>query len=377
MINYLPPLSLYIHIPWCLKKCDYCDFNVHKYQKKIDQNNYIKHVILDLRNNLPLILNRNIKTVFIGGGSPGLIKIEIIKKLINKIKEILKIKNKIEITIEINPNKKEIYKINQFVKAGINRISIGIQTFNKKNMVLIGRNQELKNIMRSVKIVKSTNCKNFNIDIIYGLPNQTIEEAIYDIKKAIKLKPDHISWYQLTVEKNTILYYKKPILPNENVLYKITKLGNKILKNNGFYQYEISSYAKKNKKCKHNLNYWRFGDYLGIGCGAHSKITQSNNKILRIIKNKRPIDFIKGKYINKKYEILKKDKIIEYFMNYFRIYEKVSIKKFSKYTNIKEKDILPKIQKAIKHGYITKNKNNLNTTKKGKLFLNDLLEIFI
>ncbi|WP_226799084.1 radical SAM family heme chaperone HemW [Candidatus Annandia pinicola] len=371
------PLSLYVHIPWCKKKCFYCDFHAHL----IDENSkkyiskYITHLINDLKNDIKLINNRKINTIYIGGGTPSLLSIDNIKFLINNIKYYIKYSKNIEITIEVNPDDIYNININEYKKIGINRISIGVQSFNKKHLSNLGRIHNIKNTINIIKLIKKNKFENFNIDLIYGLPNQNIKESQYDLNKIIKFKVPHISWYQLTIEPNTLFYYIKPKLPNHNIIWNMFKNGHNKLLKSGYKQYEISSYSK-NKLCKHNINYWNFGDYLGIGCGSHGKITQNNGNIIRTIKNKNVKRFLSGDYLNKKNKIKKKEIPIEFFINRFRLFIPISRNIFEYYTGIKEKIIRKKIDNAIKLGFITEDKYNWYITNKGKLLSNYLLENF-
>ncbi|WP_343189430.1 radical SAM family heme chaperone HemW [Buchnera aphidicola] len=375
-MNSLPKLSLYIHIPWCEKKCFYCDFHSIIINKKLEKK-YIKNIIKDLENDIPLISKRYINTIFIGGGTPTLLKTKSIKILIKEIKKRIKITKKAEITIESNPKTIEINKIIKLKKYGINRISLGIQTFNNKILKKLGRNYKKKELINSIKIIKSIKKININFDLMYGLPFQSKKNALLDIKKAISFKPKHISWYQLSIEPNTFFYKYPPKLPNDKKIIKTFKQGKNILKKKGYKQYEISSYSKKKYKCKHNLNYWNFGDYLGIGSGAHSKLTKKNGDIIRIQKNKNIINYLNGKYIIKKKKISNKKIPFEYFMNKFRIFNNIKYKNFFKKKNINIKKIEKKIKKAVKLGFIIHKKKYLKITKKGHLFLNTLLSIFL
>lgn len=372
----LPPISLYIHIPWCLKKCGYCDFYSYVSRKPIPEKEYINHLLKDLEKDLILINQRKIESIFIGGGTPSLLKERSIKKLLQEIKNIANISNTAEITIEANPTTLENKRFLNYKNSGINRFSLGIQTFQSKLLKKIERTYNKKEAILAIKKIRKIN-KNFNLDIMYGLPNQTLDDALLDLKKAVKYNPTHISWYQLTIEPNTVFYKKKLTLPNENIIFKMLMQGDEFLKKSGYKKYEISSYSKLHYECKHNLNYWNFGDYIGIGCSAHGKITQENGEIIRTVKNNNINDFINGKYLKYKNIILKKDKPFEYFMNAFRLYKPIYKKIFQERTNIDENYIKKNIEKAIEKRYIIEKINFWETTKKGKMFLNSLLKIFL
>lgn len=371
----LPPISLYIHIPWCLKKCGYCDFYSKVNKGVIPEKKYIKNLLKDLEKDIVLINKRTIKSIFIGGGTPSLLSSNGVKKLITEIKKRINISNTAEITIEANPTKLEYQRFLEYKNSGINRFSIGIQTFNSDLLKKIERTYDKKEAMLAIEEVKKTNT-NFNLDLMYGLPNQSLNNALSDLQIAIKYKPSHISWYQLSIEPNTPFYANNLRLPNEKIIFQILNQGDNFLKKSGYKKYEISSYSKVNHKCQHNLNYWNFGDYIGIGSGAHGKITQKNGDIIRTIKNNIN-DFMNGNYLKKKYLVIKEEKCLEYFMNTFRLYQSTSKKQFEERTNINENYIKNKINKAIKKGYIKEKNNFWSTTKKGKTFLNTLLKIFI
>lgn len=372
----LPPISLYIHIPWCLKKCGYCDFYSYVSKSAIPEKKYIEHLLKDLEKDLRLINERRINTIFIGGGTPSLLKNSSIENLLKEIKKRTNISNKTEITIESNPTTLEYKRFLNYKKSGINRFSIGIQTFNSDLLKKIERTYNKEEAILAIEEISKIN-KNFNLDIMYGLPNQSLNDVLLDLKYAVKHNPTHISWYQLTIEPNTLFYVKKLNLPNENMIFKMLIQGDKFLKKSGYKKYEISSYSKINYECQHNLNYWNFGDYIGIGCSAHGKITQKNGDIIRTVKNKNINDFINGKYLKHKNIILKKERPFEYFMNTFRLYKPVLKKQFQERTNIDPIYIKEKIKKAIEKGYIKDKIDFWNTTNKGKIFLNSLLKIFL
>ncbi|QCI26950.1 radical SAM family heme chaperone HemW [Buchnera aphidicola (Thelaxes californica)] len=372
------PISLYIHIPWCIKKCPYCDFNSYTTKTKIDEIEYINFLIQDLEQDLHLINHRKIQNIFIGGGTPSLFNIESIHYLIQKIKKKVHLSKSTEITIEANPTNIEYKKIIEYNKIGINRISLGVQTFNNVHLKNLGRlytEQDIKNVIHNMK----SNQKNinFNIDIMHSLHNQSYFEAIEDLNKAISYNPNHISWYQLTIEPNTLFFYQKLNLTKDLETEKIIKQGNKILEKYGYIQYEISSYCKAGYQCKHNLNYWKFGDYIGIGCGAHGKITQKNKKIIRTVKFKNIHDYIKYNFLKKKYQISHKDIALEFFMNICRLKKKINKKDLYKKTGLKQQEINNQIKKCIQEGYIKNDYKYWEITKKGYQFLNSLLEIFV
>ncbi|QJC32139.1 radical SAM family heme chaperone HemW [Enterobacteriaceae endosymbiont of Donacia versicolorea] len=373
--------SLYIHIPWCLKKCPYCDFysSIFIKNKKIIYKKYIDSLLLDLEHDLIFIKNNiYITSIFLGGGTPSLIDTKLIFFLLSEIRKKVYISKFVEITIEINPSSISETKIINYIKSGINRFSLGIQSFDDNNLKILGRIHTSKDAINAINILVKNKISNFNLDIIYGIPGQSLKNACNDLYQAISFNPNHISWYQLTIEKNTIFekYIPKNLL-NDNLLWKIFIKGIKILKKNQYFQYEISSFVKnKNYICKHNLNYWYFGNYLGIGCSAHSKVNIFNNQIIRIIKNKNIKQYINGHFISYKKKILSKDIVFEFFLNRFRLYKKIKKTELKKLININT-NIIFCIQKALKLGYLQENNDFWFVTNKGHLYLNDLLEIFL
>lgn len=372
----LPPISLYIHIPWCIKKCGYCDFYSYVNKTTIPEKEYIKHLLNDLEKDLQLIYNRQINNIFIGGGTPSLLHNESIKNLIQGIKKRTKISKFAEITIESNPKLIEYKRFKNYKKSGVNRFSLGIQTFNSNLLKKIERTYNKQEAINAIKAIKKIN-NNFNIDIMYGLPDQSLNNVLSDLKDTVKYNPTHISWYQLTIEPNTAFYTKHLNLPHENIILEMLRQGENFLKKSGYIKYEISSYMKSKYKCQHNLNYWNFGDYIGIGCGAHGKITKLNGDIIRTVKNKNINEFIKGKYLHTKKLILEKDKPFEYFMNTFRLYQPIYKKHFEERTNLNISNINQNIKKALQKKYLIENKDSWETTQKGKIFLNSLLKIFL
>jgi len=359
-----------------MKKCGYCDFYSYVSQEIIPEKEYIENLLKDFEKDLSLIKNRIINTIFIGGGTPSLLSSLSIKNLLNGIKKRNVIAKNAEITIEANPKTLEYQRFTHYKKSGINRFSLGIQTFNSNLLEKIERTYASKEAVNAIVETKKIH-NNINIDLMYGLPGQFLEEALLDLQYAIKYKPSHISWYQLTIEPNTVFYANKIKLPNEDIIFKMFIEGDKLLKKSGYKKYEISSYSKINYQCQHNLNYWNFGDYIGIGCGAHGKITQKNGKIIRTLKNKNINDFLNGNYLNSIKVTSQKDTIFEYFMNVFRLYQPVFKKHFREKTHIDESIIERNIQIAIRKGFLINQSDSWHTTKKGKNFLNSLLEIFL
>ena len=280
-----PPLSLYIHIPWCVEKCPYCDFNSHALKEAIPEQDYVTALIEDLDADIEQfdLSSRQLHSIFIGGGTPSLFSAQAIESLLKQVLSRFSHKPDIEITLEANPGTVEAEKFIGFFNAGVSRLSIGVQSFASDKLIKLGRIHDSNQAKEAAMLATQCGVGSFNLDLMHGLPNQSIDNALDDLKTAISLNPTHISWYQLTIEPNTAFHSKPPKLPQDDVLWEIQDQGVKLLTEAGYIQYEISAYAKPGYQSQHNLNYWQFGDYLGIGCGAHGKITDSKQQ--KIVRN--------------------------------------------------------------------------------------------
>ena len=378
-----PPLSLYIHLPWCVKKCPYCDFNSHEFSPTgFEEENYLNALIRDIDFELPRIWGRTINTVFIGGGTPSLFSPEALDKLLSAIRARLNIHPAIEITLEANPSTAEAEKFRCFREIGINRLSLGVQSFNDRQLKKIGRVHDAPQAHLAIEIAKEAGFENLNIDLMFGLPEQSINDALDDLDKALTHSPKHISWYQLTIEPNTIFNSRPPILPNDDDIWSMQEEGQNFLEAEGFKKYEISAYAKDKYIALHNLNYWQFGDYLGIGAGAHGKITNvAEMKIERYIRHKIPKHYIDlagtDAAITEK-RVLQKDELpLEFVMNAFRLIEGVSTRLFSDRTGLLLKNSEKELLIAEELGLIEWQFDELKASSKGLRYLNELLEIFV
>jgi len=372
-----PPLSLYIHIPWCVQKCPYCDFNSHALKGEVPHEEYVRHLLADLDNDLPLTGGREVGTIFIGGGTPSLLSSEAMMMLMDGVRARLPLSPTAEITMEANPGTVEADRFSGYQRAGINRISIGVQSFSPEKLQRLGRIHGPEEAKRAAHLAADLGLRSFNLDLMHGLPDQSLEEALDDLRQAIALNPPHLSWYQLTIEPNTLFSSRPPVLPDDDALWDIFEQGDKLLTAAGYQQYETSAYAKPGYRCEHNLNYWRFGDYLGIGCGAHGKLTQEDGRIIRTTKTRHPRGFMAGKYLDRQHEVADSEKPFEFFMNRFRLLEAAPREEFSRYTGLNESVIRPQIDEALAKGYLTETPDNWQITEKGKLFLNSLLELFL
>lgn len=371
------PLSLYIHMPWCVQKCPYCDFNSHNIKQTPPYRDYLEHLLADFRQDLPLTGYRPIHSIFIGGGTPSLFSAELINHLLSEIQHDLPFADDIEITIEANPNSADADHFAGYINAGVNRISIGVQSFQIDKLIALGRVHNPQEAIDAAKLAKSLGLRSFNLDLMHGLPNQSLTDALADLQQAINLAPPHLSWYQLTIEPNTLFGSRPPKLPDEELLWDIYQQGHQLLTDNGYEQYETSAYAKSGYQCQHNLNYWRFGDYLGIGCGAHGKLTQADGQIIRTVKTRHPKGYMAGRYLEKSYIVPQDELPFEFFMNQFRLHEPAPKCRFAQTTQLSFEKIAPAITLAKKQGYLTEDDNYWYLTEKGKLFLNSLLELFL
>ncbi|MCS3423768.1 MULTISPECIES: radical SAM family heme chaperone HemW [Rahnella] len=373
----LPPLSLYIHIPWCVQKCPYCDFNSHALKGEVPHDDYVAHLLADLDADLHLAAGRSVGTIFIGGGTPSLLSSEAMQNLLDGVRARLPLDASAEITMEANPGTVEADRFSGYQRAGVNRISIGVQSFDAQKLERLGRIHGPEEAKRAAHLATGLNLRSFNLDLMHGLPDQTLEEALDDLRQAIALNPPHLSWYQLTIEPNTMYASRPPTLPDDDALWDIFEQGDRLLTAAGYQQYETSAYAKPGYQCQHNLNYWRFGDYLGIGCGAHGKLTQPDGQILRTVKTKHPRGYMQGRYMDKQHPVETEDLPFEFFMNRFRLLEAAPREEFGLYTGLDESVIRAQLDEAIAKEYLVETGTHWQITRKGKLFLNSLLELFL
>ena len=377
----LPPLSLYIHIPWCVQKCPYCDFNSHAQKGVIPEQEYVRHLLADLTADLlryqESVQQRPLHSIFIGGGTPSLFSAENMAYLLYQIEQHIPFEPNIEITLEANPGTAEAERFLGYAQAGINRISMGIQSFSDEKLQKLGRIHNAAEAKSAVGFARVSSLRSFNLDLMHGLPNQTLNEALADLHQAIELAPPHLSWYQLTIEPNTMFAYRPPKLPDDDELWDIFEQGHQLLTAAGYQQYETSAYAKPGFQCQHNLNYWRFGDYLAIGCGAHGKLSFPSGKILRYSKTKHPKGYMRGEYLYEERDVSTEDRPFEFFMNRFRLLEAVPKNEFEQFTGLPLSVVDKTMAWALDQKFITETDRTWQVTEHGKLFLNELLEAFL
>lgn len=380
----LPPLSLYIHIPWCIQKCPYCDFNSHAVKQGIPEQEYISHLLSDLDADVDYVQGRELQSIFIGGGTPSVFSAEGIEAILQGVRQRISFASDIEITMEANPGTVEAERFAGYVKAGVSRFSIGVQSFQNEKLSRLGRihqGDEAKNAARlASELITHSSLQSFNLDLMHGLPEQSIQDALYDLQQAIELSPPHLSWYQLTIEPNTAFASKPPVLPQDDILWDIQEQGHALLTAAGYQQYETSAYAKTGYQCRHNLNYWRFGDYLGIGCGAHGKITlPQQGHIIRTVKVKHPkgyMDLTKA-YLDSCTVVSAEDLPFEFFMNRFRLLEPCPLQEFTAYTGLSVATVTAPLARAEQLGLVSLQHQSAQITGQGVRYLNDLLELFL
>ncbi|SNY97972.1 radical SAM family heme chaperone HemW [Halomonas sp. hl-4] len=385
MAEPLPPLSLYIHTPWCVRKCPYCDFNSHEPQaNELPEAAYLKALLQDIDGDLDLAAGRTIQSIFIGGGTPSLLSPGFYKSLLGEVNARLPFSDAIEITLEANPGTTEQSRFTGYRDAGINRLSLGVQSFHSDQLKALGRIHSGEEAIQAVSQARQAGVDNINIDLMHGLPAQTPQLAMADIEQALALSPEHLSWYQLTLEPNTAFYVHPPTLPQEETLWDIQDQGHLRLEQAGLQRYEISAYARPDRQSQHNLNYWQFGDYLGIGAGAHGKLSridlQGQWHIERRWKTRQPDAYLRRVndprgFIAGKQSIAQSELPLEFAMNALRLIQGTPISLWSAHTGLSENVLLARLHNAEKKGLLMEMPKRLQASPQGLLFLNELLAL--
>jgi putative oxygen-independent coproporphyrinogen III oxidase len=375
----LPPLSLYIHIPWCVRKCPYCDFNSHEAREPIAETRYIEALIADLESALPLIWGRKVYTVFFGGGTPSMFSAAGIEQIIAAVRSRVPLSIDAEITLEANPGTFEAEKFRAFRAAGVNRLSIGVQSFNPKHLKALGRIHDDQQAHAAIELARA-HFDNFNLDLMYGLPEQTLDEACADIEAALSFSPPHISAYHLTLEPNTYFHRYPPPLPDDDASARMQEAIEQRLDTAGFRHYETSAFAQPGKQARHNMNYWTFADYLGIGAGAHSKISFPD-RIARQMRYKQPRQYMdnaaRGNAIQEQHDVATEDIPFEFMMNALRLTNGFPVVLFQERAGIPWTSVLKALDEAERRGLIERDHSRVKPTKLGQRFLNDLLQLFL
>ncbi len=379
-----PPLSLYIHIPWCVKKCPYCDFNSHESKLEIPEKRYVTALIADLEQSVPRVYGRKIKSVFFGGGTPSLFSAESIDEILSAVRMLTPLEYGAEITLEANPGTlgaktQDTAHFKGYKDAGINRISLGIQSFNADYLKALGRIHDAKHAIQAAELALKT-FERVNFDVMYALPNQSLDNALQDARQAIALNPDHLSFYHLTLEPNTPFHRTPPSLPSDDVSADMQEQIEGLLAKNGYEHYETSAFCKPNSQARHNLNYWQFGDYLGIGAGAHSKLS-FHDKITRETRHKHPKAFMEAaensNAVDNTWVIERADLGFEFMMNALRLTGGFETKLFAERTGVPWQAISMRVAEALNKGLITQDLNTVKPTLLGQRYLNNLLELFL
>lgn len=375
----LPPLALYIHIPWCVRKCPYCDFNSHAAGPTLPEEEYVDALLADLDIDVQHAHGRPLSSIFFGGGTPSLFSDRALGRLLEGVERRIAFAPDIEITLEANPGTFEQAKFKGYRSLGINRLSIGVQSFQEAKLKALGRIHNGDEAIRAADMARAAGFDNFNLDLMHGLPQQSIEDALFDLRTAIAQAPTHLSWYQLTMEPNTVFWSQPPELPEDDLLWDIQETGQTLLAAEGYAQYEVSAYAKPGKQARHNLNYWTFGDFLGIGAGAHSKLSTPAGRIQRTWKTRLPKDYLDpAKAFQAGERLLAADELpFEFLMNVLRLTEGAPAELFSQRTGLPLQQLEQARREAERLGLLQADETRLVATAKGQLFLNDLLQQFL
>jgi putative oxygen-independent coproporphyrinogen III oxidase len=380
-------LALYVHMPWCVRKCPYCDFNSHQLKSAAPDASYIDALIGDFDLELPRLTGRRIDTVFLGGGTPSLFRPEDFSRLFGALRERIAFADDVEVTLEANPGTIERGLFSGYRDAGINRVSLGAQTFAPRALKILGRIHSADDTHRAVAELRSAKLDNFNLDLMYALPEQSFEEALLDVRTAVALGPTHISYYQLTLEPGTVFHSRPPSLPDDEAAWEIQTAGQRLLADAGYAQYEISAYAREGARCRHNLNYWLFGDYLGIGAGAHGKLSLAMpQRILRTAKPKQPRDYQEqirraggqaGTLIGESSFISPADLPFEFMLNALRLNEGFKVHDYRRRTGLEMDSVDVKLAEAKRQGLLADRAGGWCPTELGRRFLNNLQASFL
>ena len=375
----LPPLSLYVHIPWCVRKCPYCDSNSHEARGEVPEEAYVEALVRDLELALPAIWGRRVYSIFFGGGTPSLFSARAIDALLSAFRARLALAPECEITLEANPGTFEVEKFRDYRSAGVNRLSIGIQSFDPRHLRALGRIHDDAEARRAVEIALER-FDNVNLDLMYALPQQTLAEADADLRTAVSFGAPHLSFYHLTIEPNTLFHRHPPSVPDDDAAAAMQELIENRLAAAGYVHYETSAYARPGRECRHNLNYWRFGDYLGIGAGAHSKLSFPD-RIVRQMRTKQPGEYLKrvsdSAPVQDEHEVSRADAVFEFMMNALRLTDGFPVALFSEHTGLPITAAEKALIEAESRGLIVRDHARIQPTELGRRFLNDLLQIFL
>lgn len=373
----LPPLSLYVHIPWCLRKCPYCDFNSHAVSGEVPEGEYVDALLADLDVQAPRVAGRAVETVFIGGGTPSLFSGAAIGRLLEGIAARLDLTDAAEITLEANPGTTEAAQFADYLAAGVNRLSIGVQSLDDQRLRALGRVHDAAEARQAVDWARAAGFDNLNLDIMYGLPGQDLQAVLADLDAVLALAPEHLSWYQLTLEPNTLFHARPPSLPDGDTVGDIMEAGLALLAGAGFRQYEVSAHARPGRAARHNRNYWTFGDYLGIGAGAHGKLSVPDGWVRRYSRPRHPRDYLAAPAAPGSERILSANELpLEFLMNALRLHSGVPATLFFERTGLSLGVIETPLEQARARGLLEEDPTVLLPTTLGRRFLDDLLLLF-
>ncbi|WP_459871723.1 radical SAM family heme chaperone HemW [Endothiovibrio diazotrophicus] len=374
----LPPLALYIHVPWCVRKCPYCDFNSHEADGVIPEGVYVDALLADLEGELPQVWGRRVVSLFIGGGTPSLFSGEAVERLLSGVRARLPLLPDAEITLEANPGTAEAGRFRDYRQAGVNRLSLGVQSFDDRRLAALGRIHRRGEVFRAVEMARAAGFDNLNLDLMFGLPEQTPREGLADLTEALALAPTHLSWYQLTIEPNTPFHHAPPPLPEDEALWALQEQGVESSAAAGFEQYEVSAYARDGARCRHNLNYWRFGDYLGIGAGAHGKVTlPAEGRVVRRWKARHPRAYLGGERLAGEQVIEVGELPGEFMMNVLRLLDGFDEALFAERTGLPLETVAGPLAEAVSRGLLEREEGRIRPSERGRAFLNDLIALFL
>ncbi|MDX1347956.1 MAG: radical SAM family heme chaperone HemW [Thiomicrorhabdus chilensis] len=375
------PLSLYVHYPWCVQKCPYCDFNSHTLKAQADESAYIEALIKQLELTLPHIWGRPIRSIFFGGGTPSLMSEAGLNQFLSQARALLGFGPEIEVTLEANPGTVDFQKFAGFREAGINRLSMGIQSFDDEKLQALGRIHSSKEACLAIDAARHAGFDNFNLDLMFALPDQTLEQAVADVEMAMTFQPPHLSHYQLTLEPNTPFYKQPPVLPDEDLAWEMQQACQLRLAESGYQHYEVSAYTQPNRNCQHNLNYWQFGDYIGLGAGAHGKITHPpQGQIWRTQMPASPgayIEEMKTARPGRTHQLDKQDAVFEFMLNALRLQDGFDLSLFTARTGLPLTELRPQLTEMQTKNWVKIDNNHLCLTSLGQQYLNDVVGLFL
>jgi oxygen-independent coproporphyrinogen-3 oxidase len=378
----LPPLTLYIHIPWCVRKCPYCDFNSHEAKDAVPEQAYVEALIADLEQDLPLVWGRTVEAIFIGGGTPSLFSPAAIDRLLGAVRARVPLRPGAEITLEANPGTVDQERFRGFREAGVNRLSLGIQSFQPGLLQAIGRIHDDRQALAAVRAAQDAGFDNLNLDLMFGLPGQDIDTALADLRTAIALQPAHLSWYELTLEPNTWFYRHPPARADDETLWNMQQAGTDLLGTAGYERYEVSAYARPGRQCRHNLNYWRFGDYLGIGAGAHAKLTDAARQtVTRYAKTRHPRSYLETAQRRERLDsvtpLTATDAVLEFAMNALRLDAGFTADGFREATGLPISAAARPLDESIGRGLLERVEGVIRCTALGRRHLDELLQYWM